>query len=86
MALGRIGEALPMLERGVALSVAAFGDDNWRTGEARLALGTCLLKVSQSARAKPLLQQAFATLEKNKVAQPRLFALAVAALQRERTP
>jgi len=86
MALGRTAEALPLLERGVALSVAAFGDDNWRTGEARLALGTCLLKVSQSVRAKPLLQQAYATLEKNKVAQPRLFALAAAALQRERTP
>ena len=65
-----------MLERTVALSRVQFGETHWRTGEARLALGTCLLKAGKKDRAEPLLRQAYTEIQPQKRAQPRLIARA----------
>ena len=78
---GRATEALPVLERTLAMSSERFGADDWHTGEAKLALGACLAASGQHTRAEPLLQEAYTTLQKKRRAQPRLALQATAALK-----
>ena len=49
---------MPLLERAVAMSRERFGANDWRTGEAQLALGVCLSALGQPAKAEPLLREA----------------------------
>jgi eukaryotic-like serine/threonine-protein kinase len=81
---GRLAEAQPLLERALEGSLPHFGHEDWRTGEARLALGSCYLAARQFARAEPLLLEAHANLGKHARAQPILAAQATAALERLR--
>ena len=74
--LGRASEAQPILEHVVEVSRAHFGAEHWRTGEARLALATCLLKTGATDRAAPLLREAYAQVQTQRRAQPRLVARA----------
>jgi serine/threonine-protein kinase len=76
----RADEALPILERAVQMSRHHLGDDHWRTGYARLLYGKALVSKGRVADAAPVLRAARATLEKQRVEQPHLAALAAAAL------
>lgn len=82
LAQGRTDEALPILERVVERARAQFGDGNWRTGDALLTYGSALAAKRRYADAEPVLRDARAALEKNRRAQPRLIARAVAAIER----
>ena len=84
--LGRIltsrGETQParvVLERALAMSRQRYGEQHWRTAEAKLALGACLAASGQAARADSLLRASYAVLQKER-GQPRLAAEARAAL------
>ena len=76
---GRAAEARPTAERSLAMAVERFGNDDWRTAEARLALGECLAALGDRARAKALFQEADAALSKQRRAQPRLARQAATA-------
>jgi thioredoxin-like negative regulator of GroEL len=79
--LGRTNEAQPILEHVVEVSRAHFGAEHWRTGEARLALATCLLKTGAKDRAAPLVREAYAQVQTQRRAQPRLIARAERAME-----
>jgi tetratricopeptide (TPR) repeat protein len=81
---GRFAEAQPLLELALEASLEQFGPDDWRTGEARLALGSHLLAVRQTDRAGTLLLEAHANLGRHARAQPILAAQAAAAVERLR--
>lgn len=72
--MGRAAEAKPILERALAMAQALHGRDNWRTGEAYLALAECFIALREPARARLLLTQARAVLEPQRHVQPVLFA------------
>jgi len=76
----RAAEALPLLQRALELSRERFGREDWRTGEAALALGLCLASSGQQVRAEPLLREAASTLELARRGHPRLAQQAAAAL------
>jgi tetratricopeptide (TPR) repeat protein len=81
-ALGRTDDALPLLERTLSLSRDEFGPQHWRTAEARLALGECLLLRRQYRRAEGLLREAYVVLDRDRRAQPLVARDAGKALQR----
>ena len=84
---GRGRDAIPLLEVAADSVFKLAGPDNWRTAEARLALGMALVSVNDRARAQPLLRQAVETLEPQARTQAKLLDLARRALddaQRER--
>jgi hypothetical protein len=61
-----------LLEDARDLSRERFGKDDWRTGEATLALGQCLLASGQRTRAEALIREADTTLQAHRRDQPRL--------------
>ena len=67
---GRPGEALPLLESVVRDSRTQFGAEHWRTADAELGLGECLLALRRYSRAEPLLRHAFAVLDADRQKQP----------------
>jgi eukaryotic-like serine/threonine-protein kinase len=72
LALERDAEALPVLEAG---RVAADGDltaDDWRRGEAMLALAEAYIASGRAADARPLLTAAMTILAPHQAAQPLL--------------
>jgi hypothetical protein len=79
---GRAAEARPIIERSLPMAVERFGNDDWRTAEARMALGECLAALGDRGRAKALFQEADAALSKQRHAQPRLARQASAASRR----
>ena len=81
LAQGRLDDALPILERAVAMGTKQFGAGDSRIGEGLLVYGQALVAKRRYAEAEPLLRDAVAALEKNRRAQPRLYARAVAALE-----
>jgi len=80
--MGRTAEALPLLEGTLLASRDEFGPEHWRTAEARLALGECLLLRRQYGRAEGLLQEAYVVLDRDRRAQPLVARDADKALQR----
>jgi eukaryotic-like serine/threonine-protein kinase len=82
--MGRAEEALPLLESAATISRARVGPDHWRTAEAQLGLGECLMALRQYARADTLLRTAQATLAKQRRQQPQFAAQADSALARLR--
>ncbi|MEO6528172.1 MAG: serine/threonine-protein kinase [Gemmatimonadaceae bacterium] len=80
MADHRAPEATVTLERALETSLARYGKDHWRTAEARLALGECLVRSGQRARGERLLREADVVLQKLRSAQPRLARDAAAAM------
>jgi serine/threonine protein kinase/tetratricopeptide (TPR) repeat protein len=68
----KASEALPLLERAVAMSRERFGANHWRTGDAQLALGTALIGSGQLERAEPVLREAQTIIEPQRRALPRL--------------
>jgi thioredoxin-like negative regulator of GroEL len=64
------------------MSLARLGPDHWRTAEAQLGLGECLMAMHQLARADTLLRGAQATLAKQRRQQPLAAAQADSALAR----
>jgi tetratricopeptide (TPR) repeat protein len=68
---GQTDSARPLLERAVVMSRERYGDQHWRTAEARLALGVCLAAQGQVARADSLLRESSTVLEKER-GQPQL--------------
>jgi hypothetical protein len=79
LALGRADEARPMLEQVVADAKRQFDKHHWRVGDALLAYGKALAASGRVADAAPVLRAARVVLEKNRRAQPRLAAQAMAA-------
>jgi eukaryotic-like serine/threonine-protein kinase len=76
----RDAEAIPLLERALAMSRDRFGPDHWRTGEAQLALGIALTASGHPGKAEPILRQASAKIQPRRIAQPRLMVEASDAL------
>jgi eukaryotic-like serine/threonine-protein kinase len=79
---GRTREALPMLERVLEARRSRAGADDWRTAQARLALGAALLASGQRARAEPLLREAHAVLRRHRHELPALARQAETTLRR----
>ena len=67
---GRPGEALPLLEEAVSDSRTNLGADHWRTADAELALGECLLALRRYAAAETPLKHAVAVLDGERRRQP----------------
>jgi serine/threonine-protein kinase len=67
---GRPAEALPLLEEAVTDSRANLGADHWRTADAELALGECLLALRRYAAAEAPLKHAVAVLDGERRRQP----------------
>jgi len=82
--MGRATEALPLLASAEKMSQARLGPDHWRTAEAQLGLGECLMALHQYARADTLLRTAQATLARQRHQQPQFAAQADSALARLR--
>ena len=61
---GRPEEAAPMLEQTLAAGRREFGEDDTRTAEMRLALGTTYAALNQRERAIPLLRAAYGVFSK----------------------
>ena len=80
LAQGRVDEALPILERTLAMARREFGNADVRTAFAQLAYGNALVARRRYADATPLLRAAQATLATHRVDQPRLVAAAAAAV------
>jgi serine/threonine-protein kinase len=79
---GRAAEALPLLQRGLEMSIARFGPDNPSTAVARVALGNGFMALQQLGEAQPLLEAAYPVLEKRAQVQPRSAAEAAQSLAR----
>ncbi|MEP6731183.1 MAG: serine/threonine-protein kinase [bacterium] len=79
---GRDAEAIDVLRGANDMVVTQYKKDNWHIAEARLALGKSLVAVKKLEDARPLLEQARASLDGQRRAQPRLAAEADSALQR----
>jgi serine/threonine-protein kinase len=71
---GRAAESMPLIERALALRRAWFGEKDWRTGEAHLALGVALTATGERAAAHTALREAASILVPKRRAQPRLAA------------
>jgi tetratricopeptide (TPR) repeat protein len=69
---GRQAEAIPLVERALAMRLERFGRDDWRTGEAQLALALALTASGELARGKLALREASSQIEPQRRAQPRL--------------
>jgi hypothetical protein len=67
---GRAAEALPLLEEGVRDSRTHMGAEHWRTADAELALGECLLALRRYAPAEAPLRHAAAVLNGERRKQP----------------
>ena len=67
---GRAAEALPLLEEAVGDSRTHMGAEHWRTADAELALGECLLALRRYARAEAPLRHAAAVLAVERQKQP----------------
>jgi len=68
----RAKEALPMLERTVAMSRERSGPVHWRTGETELVLGECQLALGDIDGAEATLREAVQVLQKTSVSRPLL--------------
>jgi len=77
---GRAAEAKPLLEKAIAMSGERFGVNDWRTGEAQLALGLCLDALGQPDKAEPILREAAEKIVAQRKAQPRLASQAERSL------
>jgi eukaryotic-like serine/threonine-protein kinase len=73
-------EGRALLDQALAMSRQRFHSDDWRMGEAQLALGECLAASGQPAQAQPLLREAQAVLQPLRAGQPVLARRADAAL------
>jgi serine/threonine-protein kinase len=69
-ARARGADALPLLEQVVAEARQHLGPDHWRTADAELALGECLLVLGRYAHAEAPLQHAYTVLDSERVKQP----------------
>jgi tetratricopeptide (TPR) repeat protein len=67
---GRAAEALPLLEGTVRDSRTHMGAEHWRTADAELALGECLVALKRYARAEAPLRHAAAVLGVERQKQP----------------
>ncbi len=78
---GRTDSARVMLVKALALTKLRYGEQHWRTAEAKLALGINLAASGQAARSDSLLREASVVLEKER-GQPQLAREARLALAR----
>jgi eukaryotic-like serine/threonine-protein kinase len=78
-AAGRCDEAKPMLERAVERLRRQYGEDDWRTAEARFGLATCLNALGDP-QAGSTLRSSISALRKVGSAHPRLLREAEAML------
>ncbi|MEO5815931.1 MAG: serine/threonine-protein kinase [Gemmatimonadaceae bacterium] len=78
---GKTDSARVMLERALAMTRRQFGEQHWRTAEARLALGINLAASGQAARSDSLLREASLVLDKER-GQPQLAKEARLALRK----
>jgi len=76
----RVDDALPILERGLAMARRQFGERGLGTAYAQLWYGSALLAKGRAADAEPVLRAAQATYSGYRVAQPGLAARADAAV------
>jgi hypothetical protein len=67
---GRPGEALPLLEEAMTDSRTHLGADHWRTAEAELAVGECLMSLKRYGEAETPLRHAVAVLDQDRRRQP----------------
>ena len=77
---GRVDDALPILDRALAMARRAWGEENVSTALARVWYGSALVAKGRYAEAEPLLRAAQATLQKHRADQPRLAQRADAAM------
>ena len=80
---GETAKARVLLEHAVAMTRQRFGDEHWRTAEAKLALGECLAASGQAASADSLLRGSYAVLQKER-GQPLLAREARLAIERRK--
>lgn len=78
---GQTDSARVMLERALVMARARYGEQHWRTAEAKLALGINLAASGQATKADSLLREASVVLEKER-GQPGLAKEARLALAR----
>ncbi|MEO7457104.1 MAG: serine/threonine-protein kinase [Gemmatimonadaceae bacterium] len=81
LARGETDKAQPMLERALASARKGYGEESWRTAEAKLVLGTCLAASGKRAAADSLFQASYEVLRKER-GQPLLGREAQAAVAR----
>ena len=81
VAQGRTDEALPLLERALELARIEWGEQNWRTADVQLTWGRALVANHRYAEAEPVLRAAHAILLMHRNEQPRLAAIAEAAVR-----
>ncbi len=79
--LTRPTEAEPVLAQAVTLSAAHNGKTHWKTGEARLALATAMLRNGKRAAAATLLREAYEEIQPQRRGQPRLIARAESVME-----
>ena len=76
----RPAEARPLLEQGLEMVREQYGENDWRTAEARYGLGLALAALRQPEEAATLLRQSVTALQPFRSAQPRLVQGATEAL------
>jgi tetratricopeptide (TPR) repeat protein/tRNA A-37 threonylcarbamoyl transferase component Bud32 len=77
---GRPADARPLLEQGLQMVREQYGENDWRTAEARYGLGLALAALRQPEEAATLLRQSVSALQPFRSAQPRLVRGATEAL------
>ena len=78
---GETGKARVLLERALAMTRQQYGENHWRTAEAKLGLGICLAASGQAAPADSLFRESYAVLQKER-GQPQLAKEARQAMER----
>ena len=82
LARGHPDSAMREMDHMLELSAIQFGANSWRTAEAKLRVGQCLLEQRQYEAAEPLLRAASATLRETKGLDPILLRDAEGAFRR----
>jgi hypothetical protein len=67
---GRPAEALPLLQEAMEDSRTHLGAGHWRTAEAELAMGECLVSLKRYGAAEAPLRHAAAVLDQDRKRQP----------------
>jgi eukaryotic-like serine/threonine-protein kinase len=67
---GKPVEGLPLLEAAARETRQHLGADHWRTADAELGLGECLLALRRYPEAEPVLRHAVAVLDSDRTKQP----------------
>jgi len=79
--LGKTDEALPLVQSALETSTRKFGANNYRTGEAHLALGECFGAMRRAQDARSSLQTARTIVDPPRRTQPMLVAEVERALR-----